>query len=50
MLLQILQRTLQWVFAVFIVLLAAGIVQSRDRQMSRARAVSTCRAVGCLSP
>ena len=39
MLLQILQRTPPWVFAVFIVLLAAGIVQSRDRQMNRARAL-----------
>ena len=49
MLLQILQRTPPWVFAVFIVLLAAGIVQSRDRQMSRARVAILPFFLICLS-
>lgn len=37
MLLQILQRTPPWVFVLFVVLVAFGIVQSRTRQVSLAR-------------
>ena len=49
MILQILQRTPLWVFAVFVVLLAAGIVQSRDRRMSRPRVAILPFVLICLS-